>query len=130
MKWILNISFLIMLNIAGFSQEVNSCYIEVDCQDFNLIMKNKNPFIVDVRFQRAYKKERITGAQNATDKIALKVLLNNVDKDKIVLVYCKEGKRSRTASEIICNDLNFKNVYTLNNGFKDWKKKGYPTKLN
>ncbi len=127
MKLILNLSFLISLNITGFSQEVNSCYTEVNCQDFNLIIENKDPVIVDVRFQRAYKKERIIGAQNATDKIALKELLNEIDKNTIVLVYCKEGRRSRTASEIICKDLNFKNVYSLNNGFISWKKKGYPT---
>ena len=127
MKLILSLSFLILLNIAGFSQEVNSCYTVVNCQDFNLIIENKDPIIVDVRFQRAYKKEKIVGAQNATDKMALKELLNEIDKNTIVLVYCKEGRRSRTAGEIICKDLNFKNVYSLNSGFMSWKKKGYPT---
>lgn len=127
MKLILNLSFLIALNIAGFSQEVNTCYTEINCQDFNLIIENKDPVIIDIRFQRAYKKERIIGAQNAADKIALKELLNDIDKNMIVLVYCKEGSRSRTASEIICKDLNFKNVYSLNSGFMSWKKKGYPT---
>ena len=127
MKLILNLSFLIALNIAGFSQEVNTCYTEINCRDFNLIIENKDPVIIDIRFQRAYKKERIIGAQNAADKIALKELLNDIDKNMIVLVYCKEGSRSRTACEIICKDLNFKNVYSLNSGFMSWKKKGYPT---
>ena len=36
-----------------------------------------------------------------------------VDKDKIILIYCKTGKRSKMAKEILMQN-GYRNVYTFN----------------
>jgi len=127
MKTILiNILFLAMLNIAGFTQEVNSCYQEINNRDCNLLLETKNPLIIDVRIKKAFRKERLIGAISAPDKEKLKESLKSTDKNTPILVYCEEGSRSRTAAEIICDEFHFEKVYNLDKGIKDWKTKGYP----
>ena len=124
---VLNIAFLFMLNIVGFTQEVNSCYTEISCKDFHLMMETKNPMIIDVRLYKDYRKERIYDSHIATEKTALKELLKNVRKETDILVYCSKGERSRVAAEIICKEMKFKNVYSLEKGINEWKRKGYQT---
>ena len=119
-----------MLNIVGFTQEVNSCYSKISCDEFNLMIETKNPLIIDVRLYSDYRKERIHGSHSAAEKNALKELLKNVPKETLIVIYCDEGVRSRKAAEIICREMEFKNVYSLDKGIKEWKKKGYQTETN
>lgn len=125
MKAIYNISLLVMLNITGFTQEVNSCYTEINCHDCNLMLKTQDTFIIDVRLYKAFKKERISGAQIAENKMELEEILKNIDKNTPVIVYCREGTRSRVAAEYICSELKFTEVYNLSNGINEWVNKGY-----
>ena len=39
-------------------------------------------------------------------------MLNAIDKNKIIIVYCKTGKRSRMAKEILLQE-GYENVYTF-----------------
>ena len=72
-----------------------------------------------------YRKERIDNAYLASSKEALEDFLETADKNQIIVVYCKEGNRSKVAAEIVCKDLQFKNVFNLQGGIDAWKNKGY-----
>ena len=50
--------------------------------------------------------------------------LEKSEKDNNYYVYCRSGKRSHAACEIMA-EMGFKNVYNLKGGFIDWVKYGY-----
>lgn len=50
-----------------------------------------------------------------------------LDRDKKYLVYCRSGKRSKSAQEIM-KELGFKEVINMTGGFMDWEKEGLPYK--
>ena len=49
----------------------------------------------------------------------------NLDKTKVYLVHCAAGGRSAKACDKM-GQLNFKNLYNLEGGFKAWEKAGKP----
>ena len=51
-------------------------------------------------------------------------MVSQLDKEKMVLVYCASGGRSRSAMKKM-KDMGFKTIYNLSGGFNAWKNKGY-----
>jgi rhodanese-related sulfurtransferase len=47
-----------------------------------------------------------------------------LDRNKAYLVYCRSGKRSKSALDMM-KDRKFKEVYNMLGGIKAWKKEGY-----
>ena len=117
---------LLLISILVKGQEANKeCFAEINSNDLKLMMETKDVLIIDVRLNKEYRKERIENAFLASSGEALRDLLATADKNQIIILYCKEGSRSRVAAEIACNDLKFKKVFNLEGGISDWKKKGY-----
>jgi len=52
--------------------------------------------------------------------------LNQLDKNKTYLIYCRSGSRSGRALDIM-TELNFREVYNMLGGIIDWKADGLPT---
>ena len=52
--------------------------------------------------------------------------VNGLNKDKIYLLYCNAGKRSKVALEKM-KEIGFKNLYHLYEGIRIWKSQGYTT---
>ena len=52
--------------------------------------------------------------------------LNKLDKKKSYYVYCRSGKRSYSACEIM-KELGFTNLYNLESGYLDWVECNYET---
>ncbi|WP_457643470.1 rhodanese-like domain-containing protein [Persephonella sp.] len=50
--------------------------------------------------------------------------IHKLDKNKKILVYCRSGMRSASASRLL-SSLGFK-VYNIQGGIKNWKSKGLP----
>lgn len=128
----MKIKSIIFLFIIFYSGSVNAqntkekCYQNINCDDFNLFSEEKDPLILDVRLYKEYRNERIINAKIASNRGLLKTQLNNIDTNTYILVYCSEGDRSKTACEIICNELNYNKVFNLEKGINQWKKRGYP----
>ncbi len=77
------------------------------------IYRRTNALMIDVRTPEEYAENHFNGAINIPlyeiDNIANEI----VDKNKVILVYCKIGSRSKLAKEILCKN-GYKNVYTFN----------------
>ena len=96
-------------------------------------LKNKkesdsNSICLDVRTKDEFDEGYINGATNVDfyDSANFVSHLSNIDKKKSCYVYCRSGKRSFAACEIM-KDLGFKNVYNLESGYMGWVENGYET---
>ena len=115
-----------VFHLAGISQDIpEKCHKNISSDDFNLLMETKSVVLIDVRLYREFRKERILDALHASNVEALEMILENIETHTHILVYCEEGDRSETATEIICKEMGFDNVFNLEGGIIQWEKKGY-----
>lgn len=97
---------------------------------YDLIQKNKdNPdfVILDVRTPEEFTNEHIENAINLDYySETFKDDLNELDKNKTYVIYCRSGGRSGNALNIM-EELNFMEVYNILGGIIEWKAEGLPT---
>jgi rhodanese-related sulfurtransferase len=116
-------AFLTILLIFGFS----FAYQDLNAKQFyEMMQKEKDVIILDVRTPQEYQEGYISNAIN----IPVQILGQQLDKlknfkDKKILVYCRSGHRSAIASQIL-DRAGFKNVYNLKGGLFEWKASGLP----
>jgi len=123
----LSFTLLFVFYLSAFTQKYSeTCYNNINSDDFNLLIETSDVLLIDVRLHKAFRKERIKDACLASSRESLNTLLEKIDKNTYILVYCVTGYRSKKASEIICKEMNFNNVYNLEGGIIQWKKRGYP----
>ena len=77
------------------------------------ICEREDALLIDVRTPDEYKEKHINGAINIPIYEIDNMKNEIVDKDKIILIYCKTGKRSKMAKEILMQN-GYRNVYTFN----------------
>ena len=100
-------------------------YKNLTSAQFEELIKNPEVQLVDVRTIAEYTEGHIAGSLNINVKdeenfpTAIDSLLN---KNQDVAVYCRSGKRSRTAAEILVKK-GFK-VYNLDKGILNWTEEG------
>ena len=97
---------------------------------FALIQNNQNNpdfVIIDVRTPREFTEGHIESATNI-DFYAetFRDTLNNLDKNKTYLIYCRSGARSGSTLDIMA-ELNFEEVYNILGGMLQWTAEGLPT---
>lgn len=63
------------------------------------IMKKNEYIIIDVRTKEEYEESHIVDSIN----IPYDQLRDNLDKDKVIFVYCKSGNRSKIAFDTLTN---------------------------
>lgn len=69
--------------------------------DIEKIMKDKEYVIIDVRTKEEYDESHVVNSINIPyDEIDSKI---EIDKDKIIFVYCKSGRRSSIAYDTLKN---------------------------
>jgi rhodanese-related sulfurtransferase len=74
---------------------------------------------LDVRTEKEYKEGHIPDAINIP-KDELESRIGELDKSKKIVVYCRSGSISRTASETLVQN-GFENVYNMLGGIEEWK---------
>ena len=137
------LSVLTVLLIAGVTW-TGGCVTETPVQEtptqiieditpqeaFTLIQENQgNPdfVIIDVRTPEEFAEEHIENAINIDFySETFRDELNKLDRNKTYLVYCRSGRRSGNALNIM-KELNFREVYNISGGIIEWKAKGFPT---
>ncbi len=119
------ILFSVSSGCLGAEKQEKANFTTIDVQEARNMILEGDIFILDVRTQEEYDAGHI---MNST-LIPLETLttqLNEIPKDKKILVYCRSGIRSAQASEILVNN-GFKNVYNMNGGIEAWIKSGFET---
>jgi rhodanese-related sulfurtransferase len=87
----------------------------------NLIEKNDELLILDVRSANEFEENRIYNAVNIpVDELEEEIYELEDYKDRPVLVYCKSGKKSSVACNLM-EEEGFSNLYNLRGGILDYE---------
>ncbi len=88
--------------------------------------ENDEHTIIDVSTPKEYSDLHIEGAINISILSRLfKARLDILDRDKIYLVYCKVGARSKAAKKLM-ELLGFRRIYNIVGGTLLWEEEGLP----
>ncbi len=90
----------------------------------DLMDKDKDVFVLDVRTEEEYKEVHIKDAHLIPIK-ELEQHINKIPKDKKVVVHCAAGKRSAKACGML-KDKGLKELYNMEGGINKWQAEGYP----
>lgn len=81
-----------------------------------LMKQNPDCIVLDVRSVQEFREEHLEGAINIpVYNLEEKVEEQLKDKQKLILVYCSSGNRSKRAKDVL-EQLDYENVYNLKNG--------------
>ena len=113
------IILLLFTGCGGNSVNENS-YQQITQETAKEMMDTQEAVILDVREQHEYDSGHIPGAVLLpVGTIAEDTAAAVIDElDTVVLVYCRSGNRSKTASQALV-DLGYTNVYEFG-GINDW----------
>jgi rhodanese-related sulfurtransferase len=87
--------------------------------------RNAGAFILDVRTPEEWNEVHIPGA-TSIPLDQLETRLNEVPKDKEVVVVCRSGNRSKPGRDILKN-AGFPQVTSMSGGLKEWQAANLPT---
>ena len=99
-------------------------YTDVSVREAKEMIDSGDVFLLDVRSVSEFEAEHIEGAVNINVN-ELSSRLDEVPRDETILVYCRSGSRSVTASNILF-DAGYTDVYNMLGGSNRWKAGGYP----
>ena len=123
MKKIIFLLLTVMLLAACGQDKENdqgAVYVNITAEEAKQIMDTEEGYIVlDVRTQEEYDQGHIPGAtQISHEEIADRVEEVLTDKDQLILVYCRSGRRSKIAAEALV-ELGYTNIKEFG-GIIDW----------
>ena len=95
-------------------------YLNITAEEAKQIMDSEDGYIIlDVRTQEEYDQGHIPGAIVIShEEIAEKAEDVLTDKDQLILVYCRSGRRSKIAAEALV-ELGYTNIREFG-GISDW----------
>jgi|SRR5690554_1008347 len=80
--------------------------------------------LIDVRTLEEFNEGHVQNAQNICVTDAdFKENISKLDKNEPVYLYCRSGKRSAKASQIL-KEMGFKEIYDMEGGFLEWQSQG------
>lgn len=107
----------------------------VTVEEAKKMVEKGDVFILDVRTPSEFNSSHIEGAtlipvtnsggSNLSPDQLLESRINEVPKDKKILVYCRSGHRSSSASKILVN-AGYSQIYNMEGGINAWTGAGYP----
>ena len=113
---------VMMLTACGQDKENNqgAVYVNITAEEAKQIMDNEEGYIIlDVRTQEEYDQGHIPGAIVIShEEIAEKAEGVLTDKNQLILVYCRSGRRSKLAAEALV-ELGYTNIKEFG-GIIDW----------
>ena len=121
--------FLILMTMSAV--QISGCnsndkIISVSAPEFDKEIKADSVQLLDVRTPQEYAEGHIDGALNIniqSDDFQ-RLVEKELSKDSTILVYCRSGRRSMEAAEIL-TELEYK-VVNLKGGIIGWKEDGLP----
>ena len=113
---------VMLLTACGQDKENDqgAVYVNITAEEAKQIMDSEEGYIIlDVRTQEEYDQGHIPGAIVISyDEIAEKAEEALTDKDQLILVYCRSGRRSKIAAEALA-ELGYTNIKEFG-GIIDW----------
>ncbi|MDQ3020796.1 MAG: rhodanese-like domain-containing protein [Bacteroidota bacterium] len=101
---------------------------DIDALNFKKMHEENSHVLLDVRTPEEYDAGHLKGASNINFyNENFEADLDELDKRKKYLVYCKSGGRSRQAM-FLMRDLGFDEVYNLAGGIISWHEHGFEVK--
>ena len=111
-----------MLTACGQAKENDqgAVYVNITAEEAKQIMDTEEGYIIlDARTQEEYDEGHIPGAIVIShEEIAEKAEDVLTDKDQLILVYCRSGRRSKIAAEALV-ELGYTNIKEFG-GIIDW----------
>ena len=119
--------FILMLSILGFMGCTAQNGSSIDSKEaYGLIKADTNIAILDVRTAKEFADGHVAGAVNIdVNQTDFAQKINQLDRSKTYIVYCRSGRRSSKAVSIMASK-GFKNLYNVSDGFFGWNKNGLP----
>ena len=123
MKYLV-IFLLVALLLAAFGFKMNqsgdTTYVSISAEEAKSLMDSEKGYIIlDVRAQSEYDEGHIPGAILIPDtEIKEKAESVLTDKDQLILVYCRSGRRSKLAAQALA-ELGYTNIKEFG-GIIDW----------
>ena len=121
-KLILILLAMLVLTACGQNKEnkQEAVYVNITAQEAKKIMDTEQNYIIlDTRTQAEYDEKHIPGAIVIShEEIKEKAESVLQDKDQLILVYCRSGRRSKLAAEDLV-ELGYTNIKEFG-GIIDW----------
>ena len=115
-KWILFLLAVMLMTGCGQDREneQEAVYLNITAEEAKEIMDSEEGYVIlDVRTQEEFDQGHIPGAILIPDtQIAARAEDVLTDKEQLILVYCRSGRRSKLASEILV-ELGYTNIREL-----------------
>lgn len=107
-----------------FSCQQKGDYKSMNVEEFDSLIQNQDIQRLDVRTLAEYSEGHITRTVNINvmDDSFASMADSLLQKDKPVALYCRSGKRSKKAADIL-SSKGYK-VFELNKGFNAWQEAG------
>ena len=113
---------VLLLTACGQDKENDreAVYMNITAEEAKVLMDSgESHIILDVRTQEEYDQGHIPGAIVIPDtQIKARAEEMLTDKDQLILVYCRSGRRSKLAAEILA-ELGYTNIKEFG-GIIDW----------
>ena len=105
---------------AGEAEKKEAVYMNITPREAKAIMDTETGYVIlDVRTKQEYDQGHIPGAVLIPDtEIAARAEKELTDKDRLILVYCRSGRRSKLAAEELVK-LGYTNIKEFG-GVIDW----------
>lgn len=116
--------FLILIFLTACGQneknDQEAAYLNITAEEAKTIMDSQEGYVIlDVRTQAEYDQGHIPGAIVIPDtEVKDKAEEMLPDKDQLILVYCRSGRRSKNAAQILA-ELGYTNIREFG-GIIDW----------
>ena len=115
------LSALFLTGCGGMSSDKTNTYRSISMNEAVVMMEQEYGYIIlDVRRPDEFAEGHIPNAINiANESIGTDEIAQLPDKDQLILVYCRSGRRSKEASEKLVK-LGYTNIVEFG-GILDWK---------
>ncbi len=119
--WIPVLLLMMLLTACGQTRgETEAVYMNITAAEAKEIMDRETGFVIlDVRTEEEYAEGHVPGAILIPDyEIEARAEEELPDKDRMLLVYCRSGRRSKIAAEALV-EMGYTNIYEFG-GIIDW----------
>lgn len=95
-------------------------YIRITPVQANQLLRDRPQVVlVDVRTPQEYAQYHIPNARLVPNETIGDDAIDGLDKESVILVYCRTGHRSRQAAQKLL-DIGYKHIYDMEGGITQW----------